>query len=205
MTLARVRFFQRVSSGGVCGHSERVSTTNANEAAGFVDDAEADGAEVCSRWVHVPERCLSFQRWCRAESCDTGCSSTFNCCQALFGIVHDVESELAAQFGEGFLGRLAQQRYQRRWTVSDLWLSTRSSRRLEKTGRSLEVLRRSMSNSLPIDRDPDGDIPGLDEVFDGEAVGFVTHAVPSLAPSDDLLGRATAKRSLDRELASGAL
>ena len=51
----------------------------------------------------------------------------------------------------------------------------------------LEVLRRSMSNSLPIDRDPDGDIPGLDEVFDGEAVDFVTHAVPSLAPSDDLL------------------
>ena len=28
-----------------CGHSERVSTTNANEAAGFVDDAEADGAD----------------------------------------------------------------------------------------------------------------------------------------------------------------
>ena len=51
----------------------------------------------------------------------------------------------------------------------------------------LEVLRRSMSNSLPIDSDPDGDIPGLDEVFDGEAVDFVTHAVPSLAPSDDLL------------------
>ena len=69
--LARVR--KECLSGGVCGHSERVSTTNANEAAGFVDDAKRMVRMVCSRWVHVRFREMPFVSWCRAESCDTGC------------------------------------------------------------------------------------------------------------------------------------
>ena len=44
-----------------------------------------------------------------------------------------------------------------------------------------------MPNSLPVDHDPDGDVPGFDEVFDGEAIDSVTDSVPSLAPGDELL------------------
>ena len=55
-----------------------------------------------------------------------------------------------------------------------------------------------MLNSLPVDRNPDGDIPGQ---FDS-----VTDSVPSLAPGDELLqAEPRPERSLDCKLAPGAL
>ena len=104
---------------------------------------EADGADGIQQMGACTLSRDAFRRWCRAESCDTGCVR-------------------------------ARSTVQRRWTVSDLLVATAEYSVWRKQV-ELEVLRRSMSNS----RDPDGDIPGLDEVFDGEAVDFVTHAVPS--------------------------
>ena len=96
-------------SGGVCGHSERVSTTNANEAAGFVDDAEADGADGVQQ---MGASTLSREAFRFSDGVELKAATQVVCehVQLLPGAIggiafsgHDVESELAAQFGEGFL------------------------------------------------------------------------------------------------------